>query len=857
MGKGVFVIRGSGSPNNILISAYNVPYGADYPAYPNVTNPPLIYEQSYGPSTIYISDFDDASSIATFSPAMSTDSTETLKSPVDSESGIDKLEAHQTLSVHSAYDVPAASQAIAISRSSSIHRSSDGHTPGQESSTKMASLPLRMATPFKSIDNTTPHPLCFPYMDDASSVSELEVDERDRIARLNAEYNSALSTNYSRRNSISSHAVGNTNDLRQAPSASSRHTSSNQAGFSRLTSCRPLHPDLHFPPRVSGNANGASATFPTYASLDGSPPSVERVPSHLPLAIEDIPRISANAFSEQSHSLPAAGSRRDSTLDSSNSSRSWNQRAPIAYPTKNSPTISSSSYSAHVKDSGDAQIAFPDQTWVNNEVEQRKNRIYAVGAPSGLSQDRNIPEKKTLNVITNSGQDDDTRLRNDDKHIKTQYIYQDTTSSPPSDNSRAHKNSSASQRSHSSPQRQIPQPSEVDERGRAAVGAILRNDTRTPAPQQRDRNLIEQELVRHSPSSKHLSASQPAPDSPSRTFTEVRSGAQPRENDVSKQQGTTISSDITHRNVYNGDIVPNSTSANRSHMLDAAQQRFSRSSRQSTTASTQDPTYHDAKHVPDYEREIEKELDKDRHSRNGSTPQRLSSSRATESTPESVRKTVDSYSEREDDRQRLTVNVHVKPSYLPREGETALHNQPEVPRVTAKAGSTYDFSKSDSANKTTKIRDETNLFPTPPDNRKPHSHNIQHPSLPPSWAQSGTPRSSGSDERKPSAGVRIGSTQNDKHSSPLTIKTDVESYQTTAAAPLPVEPHRRYSDGDQATPPIHPSFSGRSSAPLARSVRWTENLIAPSPVLAPPKRKGWFNRRGQVVFSFKIHPYFH
>jgi hypothetical protein len=67
---------------------------------------------------------------------------------------------------------------------------------------------------------------------------------------------------------------------------------------------------------------------------------------------------------------------------------------------------------------------------------------------------------------------------------------------------------------------------------------------------------------------------------------------------------------------------------------------------------------------------------------------------------------------------------------------------------------------------------------------------------------------------------------------------------TQVAAPSAPEPHRRYSDGDQNSPPSRPPLLGRNSAPLVRSVRWTENLIAPSPVLAPARRKGWFNRRG-------------
>lgn len=61
---------------------------------------------------------------------------------------------------------------------------------------------------------------------------------------------------------------------------------------------------------------------------------------------------------------------------------------------------------------------------------------------------------------------------------------------------------------------------------------------------------------------------------------------------------------------------------------------------------------------------------------------------------------------------------------------------------------------------------------------------------------------------------------------------------------FPPEPHRRHSDGDQVGPPIRPPLSGRNSAPLVRSVRWTENLIAPSPILVPRRKKGWFNRRG-------------
>ena len=70
------------------------------------------------------------------------------------------------------------------------------------------------------------------------------------------------------------------------------------------------------------------------------------------------------------------------------------------------------------------------------------------------------------------------------------------------------------------------------------------------------------------------------------------------------------------------------------------------------------------------------------------------------------------------------------------------------------------------------------------------------------------------------------------------------------------EPQRRYSDGD--VPPQPPFFQtdavtrqpsmggGRRTMPNPRTVRWDDNLICPSPVLASQRREGWFNRRGYV-----------
>lgn len=63
-----------------------------------------------------------------------------------------------------------------------------------------------------------------------------------------------------------------------------------------------------------------------------------------------------------------------------------------------------------------------------------------------------------------------------------------------------------------------------------------------------------------------------------------------------------------------------------------------------------------------------------------------------------------------------------------------------------------------------------------------------------------------------------------------------------------IEHLRRFSDGDQTIPPRLLN-SGRNSAPIGRSVRWMDNLICPSPIIATQRKKGWFNRRGDQLWT--------
>lgn len=75
--------------------------------------------------------------------------------------------------------------------------------------------------------------------------------------------------------------------------------------------------------------------------------------------------------------------------------------------------------------------------------------------------------------------------------------------------------------------------------------------------------------------------------------------------------------------------------------------------------------------------------------------------------------------------------------------------------------------------------------------------------------------------------------------------------QGTHTYPVHQVSRRRGSDGNQTinmpSVSMNPPFLEHlrsSSAPPARSVRWNENLICPSPILASQRRQGWFNRRG-------------
>ncbi|EGO29248.1 hypothetical protein SERLADRAFT_456766 [Serpula lacrymans var. lacrymans S7.9] len=76
-----------------------------------------------------------------------------------------------------------------------------------------------------------------------------------------------------------------------------------------------------------------------------------------------------------------------------------------------------------------------------------------------------------------------------------------------------------------------------------------------------------------------------------------------------------------------------------------------------------------------------------------------------------------------------------------------------------------------------------------------------------------------------------------------------EPYQSRFSDPhVAVMPQRRNSDGDQSRV-LLPKPVRSNTAPPTRSVRWNDNLICPSPIHACQRRKGWFNRRGDQLWT--------
>ncbi|KAF5380082.1 hypothetical protein D9615_006208 [Tricholomella constricta] len=91
-------------------------------------------------------------------------------------------------------------------------------------------------------------------------------------------------------------------------------------------------------------------------------------------------------------------------------------------------------------------------------------------------------------------------------------------------------------------------------------------------------------------------------------------------------------------------------------------------------------------------------------------------------------------------------------------------------------------------------------------------------------------------------------TSNSAYPPALASHSDPDAGASTSAVPAEPQPQpqRRYSDGDQVGSSSVPQ---RTSLALFRTVRWNETLVCPSPIFAHQRRKGWFNRRGDQLWT--------
>ena len=88
---------------------------------------------------------------------------------------------------------------------------------------------------------------------------------------------------------------------------------------------------------------------------------------------------------------------------------------------------------------------------------------------------------------------------------------------------------------------------------------------------------------------------------------------------------------------------------------------------------------------------------------------------------------------------------------------------------------------------------------------------------------------------------------------PVPPPPGLEFYHNAQGTPTRTGPHpapqRRHSDGEHTVRTNTASASqeynrSTSAPPPSRCVRWNKDLVAPSPIFASQRRKGWYNRRG-------------
>ena len=729
----------------------------NYAIYPGALNDTYIYEQST------CSEYDTLST-ATFSPAMSTDSTLTLRSLTTPEHFLEeRARRPATPAVHSNHTV---SESIAppqaISRTTSTHRThqSSGESPGDRHS-RVTSMQGRSATPIRHpIPSASPNELTkasnsttsgyngellshFPEYA-PSTISELEVDQRDKIAKINAEYNAVSSSTSTSYYSNDNTAVGIESIIRRMSMSPNEPL---QNPSTRATPSQPLHPNIHFPTKSQDfNSGFKPNSSPSMFSMkDGSPPLVERIPSQV-----EFPPINT-----RSGQFPPA-----QVQDSWNGDGFCNfdhARNPPHFPA--SPPATNHPFdNGHASRSNQTTYATSRDTTSLNEY-----RPLPVPPPEVPRQRSTLERRPSVvgprpdaNVLKGSS---------DVRHRDQTYSYdqqRDVSISPPRGGPILQSSS-----------RELP--------NRVAMASELRRDCRTPAPRESN-DYRPPRLTGHD---SYVAEPQPPVEPHSQNSHATDTHLQPagfigpteieRSNDRIRTRSSSFSNSMRPNLPPVNNLGQHLSSPQQYQVSNVSMPDPGRVSEQdkhhTSPPSMQESSVHHLHYVdPEHQNDVRGQAI---YSSQPATP-------------------ICSRDFRSSHRKNLPIGLPSSKS-----SDRAPSHQTINPRHT-----TQEVSSS---------RSRTTYFEV-------------------SAAPNGLPTS--------------GATPYDKLFMP--VKTGSNRSNSTDQEFVPPEQptQRRYSDGDQNPPPRPVESSGRSSAPLIRSVRWTENLICPSPVPASQRRKGWFNRRG-------------
>lgn len=680
----------------------------------------------------------------------------------------------------------------------------------------------------------------------ASTISEFEVEQRDRIAKINAEYNSHTS-------SSSSGSSPNDADRRWTPSIPTPIPA--RDNFTRVASSQPLHPNLHYqtpqetefnaPPLVFHHVHPTSSTpvnIPTSFSHgpyprrdDSSPPSVERLPSQLQQA-------PSNGHGR--HPLPTIPSEswsRDATFDSEQAMRGTGQYRTSPKNTTATPAPTSqlpqdlnggsipSSRSAHATYTTSA----PETTEYRSDRRQdrpiqpepvdtvRRRKSSMVGSHPDAALSRSHSEAREYIPVTPLRENNTSSYGGRERE-------RDREGERERERERGRRDRSYSESPPRGPQVQGA-PSR-DTFNPASSAADLRRDTRTPVPSREPdeyrptrRDSYAPETARPSKDTRTKS------QSPEQTYIAGPLSASPTQMRMSP----------TDVNPSPNRVSPPAHEAG--ERIRTRSISFSQSARPITPAPS-------AVHYPPLQQPQivynggpdPRQQGSDRRQR----PGEISSSFVSEPSHTDQRKDTRGSNPQatyypqapapppyESTSQRQHVSMPPPPAQLPsRSIDRSTSTLQSTSPTHTRGVSTQERPRS-SFVEPVYTQPHTEPLRRHSDDDEPYSNSTPFP-----------PRSTTPHDKPGSNSTKVMLT-------PTSVINSAHASYSSGPAHTEPQPQRRYSDGDQAQPAGHrtQTLSGKTSAPLLRSVRWTENLICPSPILAGQRRKGWFNRRGYVA----------